>query len=186
MVNIPAISARSETSGNMASATMLFADYGSFIRAVINTKVKDEHLRNDIYHDFFLSLVRKPIPDNISNVKSYLYRAICNDICDSIRKVECYERHIKKHSQRKGSDLSAPAADERLTISDEACRMFEIIETNLTSGQANVIKLKYQKELNNNEIAESLNIGSASVSTYFSTGLKKLRKIINDEERELL
>ena len=185
VVNIPAISARSETSGNMTSATMLFADYGSFIRAVINTRVKDEHLRNDIYHDFFLSLVRKPIPDNISNVKSYLYRAICNDICDSIRKLECYERHIQKHSQRKGSDLSAPAADERLTISDETCRMFEIIETNLTSGEANVIKLKYQKDLNNNEIAESLNIGGPSVSTYYSTGLKKLRKIINDEEREL-
>ncbi|MCF7955907.1 MAG: sigma-70 family RNA polymerase sigma factor [Phycisphaerae bacterium] len=184
VVNIPEISAGCETSENMASATMIFADYGSFIRSVINTRVKDVHLRNDVYHDFFLSLVRNPIPDNISNIKSYLYKAICNDICDSIRKLKCYDRHIQKHGQRKGIYLSEPPADERLTISDEACRMFEIIETNLTYGEANVIKLKYQKELNNNEIAESLNIGGPSVSTYFSTGLKKLRKIINNEERE--
>ncbi len=186
MVNINTISDRCGTSGNMASATMLFADYGSFIRTVINTRVKDEHLRNDIYHDFFLSLVRKPIPENVSNVKSYLYRAICNDICDSMRKLECYERYIWKHSQRKEGDLSEPPADERLEIWDEACRMFEIIETNLTSGEANVIKLKYQKELSNNEIAESLNIGGPSVSTYFSTGLKKLREIIKNEEQEQL
>ncbi len=184
VVNIPAISAGCETSANMTSATMIFTDYGSFMRAVIKTRVKDEHTRNDIYHDFFLSLVKKPIPENISNIKSYLYKAICNDICDSIRKLQCYDKHIQKHGQRKGSDLSEPPADEKLTISDEACRMFEIIETNLTSGEANVIKLKYQKELNNNEIAESLNIGGPSVSTYFSTGLKKLRKIIKNEERE--
>jgi len=182
VVNIPAISAGCETSENMASATLIFADYGSFIRAVINTRVKDEHLRNDIYHDFFLSLVKNPMPENISNIKSYLYRAICNDICDSIRKLKCYDRHIQKHGQRKGTDFSEPPADERPTISDEASKMFEIIETCLTSSEANVIKLKYQKELNNNEIAESLNIGGPSVSTYFSTGLKKLRKIIKNEE----
>lgn len=186
MVNIPANVAKSESSENMTAATMIFAEYGGFIRTVINTKVRDEYLRNDIYHDFFLSMVRKPIPENISDVKSYLYRAICNDVYDSTRKVECYGKHIQKHSQEKRGDLSEPAADEKLTISDEACRMFEIIETKLTSGQARVMKLKYQKELSNNEIAESLNIGSPSVSTYFSTGLKKLREIIKNEEKKQL
>lgn len=184
MVNVPGIVAKSESSENMTSATMIFAEYGGFIRTVINTKVRDGHLRNDIYHDFFLSLVRRPISENVSDVKSYLYRAICNDVYDSIRKLECYGRHIQKHTLEKGGDLSEPAADERLTISDEAYRIFEVIETKLTSGEAKVMKLRYKKELSNNEIAESLNIGSPSVSTYFSTGLKKLREIIKNEERK--
>lgn len=176
-----------DSSNNVRSAAEIFNEYGPFIRTVINCRVRDGHLRNDIYHDFFLSLIRKPISEEVANLKSYLYRAICNDIYDAKRKLDRYERHLYRHRQLPGRAKSAFAADKGLAEADEACKLFEVIEMQLSSSEAKVLKLRYKNELNNSEIAECLNVGHASVSTYMSTGLKKLREIIKkDKERNLL
>lgn len=185
MVIMSTVMSQCDSSNNVRLATKIFDEYGYFIRTVINCRMRNEHCRNDIYNDFFLSLVRRPIPEEIANVKSYLYRAICNDICDAKRRLDRYEQHLHRHRQLPGRAKSAVAADKGLTDTDEACKLFEVIEMQLSSSEAKVLKLRYKNELNNSEIAECLNVGHASVSTYMSTGLKKLREIIKKDRRDI-
>ena len=174
-----------DSSNNVRSAAKIFDEYGTFIRTVINCRVRDEHLRSDIYHDFFLSLVRKPIPEEVTNVKGYIYRAICNDIYDAKRRLNRYERHLQQHWQLSTTAGLAFAPDKTLTEAEEVYKLFEIIEMQLSSSEAKALKLRYQNELSNPEIAERLNVSHATVSTYMSTGLKKLREMITKgQERD--
>ena len=182
---MPMIISQCDSSNNVKLATKIFDEYGNFIRTVVNCRLRDEHLRNDIYQDFFLSLVRRPIPEEVTNMKSYLYRAICNDIYDAKRRLNRYEQHLQKHRQLAATVGLAFAPDKSLVDAEEVCKLFDIIETQLSSSEAKALKLRYQSELNNPEIAERLNVGHATVSTYMSTGLKRLREMITKgQERE--
>ncbi len=182
---MPMVTSQCDSSNNVRLAAKIFDEYGNFVRTVINCQVRNEHLRNDIYQDFFLSLVRRPISEEVTNVKSYLYRAICNDIYDAKRRLGCYKRHLQQHQQLSDRAKSASASDKRLIDAENVCQIFEIIETQLSSSRAKALKLRYQRDLSNPEIAGHLNVSQASVNTYISMGLKKLRAIIKKDGREI-
>jgi len=76
---------------NIDLASKVFAERGDFIRAVIRSQVKNEAQADDIFQDFFLSLVYNPVPKGVKNMKSYLYRAIIKDVVDAVRRVETYK-----------------------------------------------------------------------------------------------
>ncbi|MHC4637361.1 MAG: hypothetical protein ACYTBP_06355, partial [Planctomycetota bacterium] len=50
-------------------AAEIFDKYGSIIRAVIRANINDKSQQEDIFQDFFISLVHRPIPKYIDNVK---------------------------------------------------------------------------------------------------------------------
>ena len=83
-------------SENVNSATKIFDEYGDFIYSVIRYKVKDEASAEDLYQDFFLSLVSSPIRKEVKDMKSYLYRAIINKIFDTKRQAIAVWLHNKK------------------------------------------------------------------------------------------
>jgi DNA-directed RNA polymerase specialized sigma24 family protein len=68
---------------NVGTAAEVIAEYRDFIYMVICSQVNNKACAEDIFQDFFLSLVSKPIPHDVKNIKSYLYRAISNDIVDT-------------------------------------------------------------------------------------------------------
>lgn len=178
MLTMSMVMLQCDSSNSVRLAAKIFDEHGSFIRAVINCRLRDEHLRSDVYHDFFLSLVRKPIPEEVTNIKGYIYRAICNDIYDAKRRLNRYEQHLQQHRQICETAAADFASDKSLVDTEEICKLFDIIDMQLSSSEAKALKLRYQSELSNIEIAERLNVSHATVSTYMSTGLKKLREMI--------
>ena len=75
---------------NVEKAARIFDEYGEFIFGVILSKVQDKNLAEDLYQDFFLSLVSRPITPDVRNIKSYLYKSLTNDIIDAGRRTERY------------------------------------------------------------------------------------------------
>ncbi len=74
-----------DVSGNVQRATAIFFEHDDFIRAVIRYKIKDESRAEDLLHNFFLSLVSRPIPAEVQDIRGYIYRAITNDVTDHVR-----------------------------------------------------------------------------------------------------
>lgn len=72
--------ANTKTVQNMKLASEIFEEHTDTIRAVIAFSVNDKSKIDDIFHDFFLSLVRRPIPRRVQNIRAYLRRAIKNDV----------------------------------------------------------------------------------------------------------
>jgi len=54
-----------ECAENVRLASTVFADYGSFIRAIIRSQIGDQAEAEDLYQDLFLALVQKPIPESV-------------------------------------------------------------------------------------------------------------------------
>ena len=90
-------STSNRNSENVDKAYKVFAEHGNFIRAVIRSQVKNEAQAEDIFQDFFLALVAKPIPPDVKDLKSYLYKAINNDIVDAVRRMESYRSFAYKY-----------------------------------------------------------------------------------------
>ena len=82
---------------DVEAASKVFLEHGDFIRTIIRQKVRSEVEVEDLFHDLFLSLATKPVPPNIQNVRSYLYRALSTDIIDSRRRIKVYLTPIHKH-----------------------------------------------------------------------------------------
>ena len=88
-----------DVSGDVQRATAIFFEHGDFIRAVIRHKIKDESMAEDLFHNFFLSLVSRPVPAEVQDIKGYIYRAIINDVTDHVRHLEKYQAMTQKYAE---------------------------------------------------------------------------------------
>jgi len=166
----------SKCRNNVALATGIFTEYGDFIHMVIFSQVKNKARINDIFQDFFLSLVRKPIPQDVKNIKGYLYRAITNDIIDATRRVERYRNHVHKYSEYLEHPINKRTPENAFIDVEETNKMFGLIKGRLTNSQYQAMALRYRTDHSIKEVAEKMGVKSTSVSKYLSIGLKKIRQ----------
>ena len=165
---------------NIHSAAKIFLDYGSFIRKIINSSVKDSHLRNDIYQELFIAISQKPIPDGVNNMKGYLGRLVRNFATNSLRKIERYQRNVYQHNLEAIRRNHWTSENISLSKYVEPMQIFELAESKLAAHQAKVILLKHQEKLKNAEVAKKLKIGKNTVNAYYSAGLRRLRAILKE------
>ena len=165
----------SKCRNNVGLAAEIFAEYGDFIHMVIFSQVKNKARINDIFQDFFLSLVRKPIPQDVKNIKGYLYRAITNDIIDATRRVERYCNLVHKYSEYLEHPINNKTPENAFIDVEETNKMFRLIKGRLTNSQYQAMALRYRTDHSIKEVAEKMSVKSTSVSRYLSIGLKKIR-----------
>ena len=85
--SIPGGNNLTEVHTRVGLAAEVFGKYGDEILAVIRFNVDDQSRANDIFQDFFISLIRKPIPPHVKDVKRYIYKAVTNDVIDFSRRI---------------------------------------------------------------------------------------------------
>jgi len=164
------------------AAAHVFAKYGDFIRAAIRYHVGNEVQVDDLFQDFFLELVSTPVPPGIQNVKSYLYRAITNDIIDSTRRVKRYRSHVRKYARRLGHSTGRTCPQDVLIKAEETDRMFELIEMQLRRTENQAITLRYRNNNNVKEVAGRMNVSTGAARRYLSVGLSKLRLLFTSRK----
>lgn len=163
---------------DVARAAEVFSEYGDFIQAVIRYKVKNETLAGDLFQDFFLSLVSKPVPTGVQNVKSYLYRAIINDIVDATRRVENYKTQMNKYAECLNYSINKNTPENALIETEETNKMVKLIKGWLRRSEAQAISLRYRNSYNIKEVAEKMHVNNRTVSRYISSGLSKIRQFL--------
>lgn len=159
-------------------ASELLTEHGNFIRAVIRSQVKNEDQAEDIFQDFFLSLVYKPIPKGVKNIKSYLYRAITNDIVDAVRQVERYRVRIHEYSKQFTNSINNTSPENALIKKEQLDKMFALIKGRLPNSGYQAIFLRYRKHHSPKEVAEKMGVNDRSVSRYICVGLRKIRQLL--------
>lgn len=166
---------------NTQKAAEIFDEYGKFILGVIISKVYDKSIAEDIYQDFFLSLVSRPIPPNVRNIKSYLYKSLTNDIIDAGRKTERYHNLKNVYADKADYIVNKKRSGNALTNEGRTDEIFELIGGSLTPSEARAIALRYKNDRTIGEIAREMNVKKESVSRYICVGLTKLRRLLNVE-----
>jgi RNA polymerase sigma-70 factor (ECF subfamily) len=162
---------------NIERAKVLFEEYGQFILQVIRSKVKEAELVDDLFQDFFMELICKPIPDYVENIKSYLYKAVSNSIIDFFRKNKKHRACVSS-SDMGDIQITNELPDRRYVAIEESKKMLQIIERNLPDREANAIKMRYQDNCEVEEVANEMGVDRRSVSQYVSSGLRTVRQYL--------
>jgi RNA polymerase sigma factor (sigma-70 family) len=162
------------------SATEIFNEYSGFIQAVIRFRAHNRSEEENLFQEFFLTLVRKPVPPDVRNIKSYLYRAIVSQVVDSMRRQESYERAVKKYVREARFPINNRPA-ENVFIEDAEERRNAVIAyfvRHLQEREAQAFVLRYRDNFSIGEIAVKMGVNVRTVSRYLSEGLRRLRKTL--------
>ncbi len=163
---------------NIDRVAEIYSKYGDFIRTIIYNYVENDSQADDLFQDFFLSLISKPIPANIQNIKGYLYKAITNDIVDAIRRMEKYKTRIDKYAECFNYSVNNNRPESAFIEVEQTNKMFRLIEGRLRHSEAQAITLRYRNSYNIKEIAEKMHVDNRTISRYISTGLSKVRQFL--------
>lgn len=165
--------------GNYATrvniATRVFEKYGDFIYAVIRCRVRNETQVDDLFQDFFLSLVSKPPPAVLQNVKGYLYRAIINDIIDSTRRVTKYQFHVHRYAENISFFAAEKRPEKTLIEMEEFDNILKLIKRKLRDDEAQAIILRYMNDYEVKEIALEMGMNYKATWRCISSGLRKIQ-----------
>jgi RNA polymerase sigma-70 factor (ECF subfamily) len=172
-----ALNSSDKQTKNTQRTSQIFFEYGDFIRSIIHTKINDWEKEEEMLQDFYLSLVHKPIPPDVQNIKSYLYRAIINDITDSRRRSERYMKYIKKFEKKMKLSINKSTPENAYINEEQISKMLKLIKEQLPVSCSKAITLYYIENMSIQEIAEKMNVKTASVSRYISSGVKRLRRL---------
>lgn len=167
---------------NVSTAAKIFDEYGDFIYNIISHKAKNKAEVDDLYQDFFLSLVSKPIPHDVQNVKNYLYKAITNDIADANRRMQRYITLMNKYADNFNFPINKPSTTNAIIIGEKIEKIFSLVRGFLTPAEAKAITLRYKNDCSNTEIAKEIGVRKESVGRYICAGLKKIRQMLVAKE----
>lgn len=161
------------------AAAEIFNAQGDFIRAVIRFQTHNPSEEDDLFQEFFLTLIRKPLPANVRNIRSYLYRAIVNHVLDSVRMRENYRRIVRDYVEKTGIPInSSPARNVFIGDADEKDAVVAYFARYLQEREAQAFVLRYRDNFSIGEIAARMGVNVRTVSRYLSEGLRRLRKAL--------
>ena len=162
-----------------AAAARVFLDHETFIRKVISFHVHDEDEADELFQDFFLSLVCHPLPGDIRNIESYLYRVLTNHVIDAVHRKEAYRGCLREYAERAYRPASQKTPEEAVMETEELSALFELIEERLPRAEAQAACLQYRDSLSAKEIAERMGVGIATARGYVSEGLSRIRRLLS-------
>lgn len=167
---------------NMKQASEIFEKHNHTIRAAIRFHINDKSSIDDIFQDFFLSLVERPVPQPDQGIKAFINRAIRNDVLDAACQNKSYHQRNCRYAQMHNDRFKSKTPDELAIHAEEIRVLFDIVENQLMGHESQAIIQKYRHGRDAGEAAEAMGINRRSVSHYLCTGLRKLRKCVNQQQ----
>lgn len=163
--------------GSLAYVEKIFAEYGDFVRRIIRFHVRNQVEREDLFQDFFLELISKPIPEDVQNVRGYIYHVVCDNIKDAFRRIERYQKRVQRYGEHH-RHIIEDRPENKVIETEEIEKMFELIFRHLPKNEAKAMALRYRHNYNIRETASKMGVRPRSVSRYLSAGAKKLRQVL--------
>ena len=165
----------SDYNQNVKAAAGVFKEYGDFIYTIICYEVKDKTMADDLFQDFFLSIVSNPPPSDAQNIKGYLYKAIINDIIDNVRRVNRYQAQLQRYSESFVYSAAAENPENVLIEEEEMDKVFSAIQRRLQDCEASAVTLRYVKDYKIKDVADEMKINNTAACRYIAEGIKKIR-----------
>jgi len=169
---------KSEIRKRVELAADVFEKFGDQIRAFIHFNVKDESKVDDIFQEFFISIVRKPIPSGLQDIQAYLYRAITNDVIDRSRQTKNHQNHIQNYTEYYKNQLMQEDPQKIAIQVESTKKLFQLIESRLPKREAEAVIQRFGRGFSTKDTAERMHINERIVSRYLSVALKKMRQFI--------
>lgn len=165
-------------------ATGIYEEFGEIIQTMIRFHSNNDSEAEDLYQDFFLSLVRKPIPAEVKRIKSYLFRAIRNDVLDVARSKKSYRDRIYKYQVKKSASANLESVEETIIRKEQAEEMLQLVRENLPPNESQVVLQRCYHDSDTEETASKIGVDKRTVSRYLCVGLRKIRQLVENGGNE--
>ena len=155
----------------------IYNRYNQLLYIFAYRKLNNEQEAQDVVHDVFAWMFEKGKNIDLKlSLSSYLYKSVLNRIYDKFRKNDLFQRYIleNKHFidlENRETDYLIREKDITLLIENEI--------SNMSPRMQEVYRLKYYNYLDNNQIAEELNISLETVKTHLKLATRHLRKNVS-------
>lgn len=162
-------------------ATVIFDKYGAQIRAIINFNITDKSKIDDVFQDFFLSIVHKPVPEGTENIEGYLYRAVINDVIDAARRTKSYRVRIQKYAEYR--EYIIYEDPQNIVIqAEERQKMFQLIKRLLPPREAEAVVERYGHDRSIGNASKRMRVNKRTFSRYLCIRLKKIRRLFREDD----
>lgn len=157
----------------------IFEKNGGFIYSVIRFHLGNSPDADDVFQSFFLRLLEKPIPKREAiNQRAYLYRMVKNSIIDYVRRTKAYKERISRYSKIWAYQMFVYEPAEKTIQEDEVDSIMHKIDRCLPVHIATTLKLRYQEDYSDEQIAQATCVKKKTVIKYISTGVKNLQVFV--------
>jgi len=162
----------------VVAATAAFTQYGDVIRAAIRFQAGDKLDHEDLYQEFYLSLVRRPLPEDVRDVRSYLYRAVLNYVTSVLRQQRNDSQRLRKYVEETEISINNEPAGDAFIVEEDEQRNVVVarLAGQLQERLAQAFVLKYRDDCSILEIAVRMGVNRRTVSRYLSESVHKLRR----------
>ena len=157
-------------------ADAIFAEYGGFIRTIIRVQAGSRLDPEDLCQEFYLTLLRKPIPADVQNMEGYLYSAIVHHVVNAIRFQERYVQNIKKYAKETRISINNEELGDAFTGEEQKHTAVARLARYLPGREAQAFVLRYRDDCSILEIATRMGINRRTVSRYLSESLRRLHR----------
>ncbi len=163
---------------NLAHAEEVLAEHGDFVRKILRFHIRNQGEREDLFQEFFIELTSRPIPEDVQNVRGYIYNVVCHNIRHSFRRIERYQKRLRKYAEHR-RHIIEDRPENDLIETEEIEKIFELIHRHLPKNEAKAMEQRYKHDRNISETAAKMGVKPKSVSRYLSAGAKKLRQVLS-------
>ncbi len=167
-----------------ADASIIIQELSGSLFRLIRGVVRDRELALDITQDVLVKLLRRPVPDDPAQLKSYAmksaYHAALNSLRDRKRRTRIHER-IQEESE---SRTSVFLADEDSNEAGEIRLQLTEALNQLPAKQREALEFRFYGDMTTNEISAAMNITSGSVKTHIFRALNRLSELLKTSKLE--
>lgn len=170
---------------NVNAAQQVFEEHGDFIRRIIQFHVGNKSDADDLFQDLFLFLVSKSLPQDIHNIRGFLYRVITARVIDKFRYENRRKALISRYAQNEKPSLREFPKD-LLAETEKTEKVFSLVHKHLPQNEALAITLRYKYDFDISQTAKKMGVKPRSVSRYLSIAISKLRCVAKDKYEEIV
>lgn len=151
----------------------LFATYYRDLVRLVSGLLDDNESCEEVVQDAFAAMLRNDRPPRPGREAAYLRSAVLNGARSQLRKRIVRRRPL--HAVYRATEAAETPALERV----ENQRILDVIRA-LPRRQSEVLLLRFQADLSEVEIADTLGISPGSVKTHASRGLAAVRSRLEE------
>lgn len=163
--------------GDEGAFESIFKEYYRPLSLFANRYLQDVEMSKDLVQELFYFLFEKRETLNIhTSLKSFLYQSVKNKCLNQIKAIKVHEQHHKLILESQSINL---VEDDEIAVVELENRISLIVAA-LPPQTKRVFEMSRYEGVDNQEIAEKLNISKRTVETHISSALKRLRDNLAD------
>jgi RNA polymerase sigma factor (sigma-70 family) len=163
------------------AATAIFDEHGEFIRVILRHQAGSGLDVEDLFQEFYLALLGRPVPAEVQDVRGYLYRAIVHHVISAARRRGTYSRTMKKYAKETKISIYNRGVENAFIDEEHQSAAVTNLARCLQEREAQAFVMKYRDDCSIPEIATKMGINKRTVSRYLSESLRKLHRRLAPE-----